>query len=90
MPAIGWRVPIRLARTNFHSFGFTAVTVFDRQRFVTHNYRYTMKRINMPGCCVPWLENQPPDKSRPALADRLLNHINAVNDSLRPPPNEPR
>jgi hypothetical protein len=58
---IGGCVPVCLTGKDFHPFGFSAISVLNRQRLAAHNHGYPMKWIDMPGRGRAGLQNQPPD-----------------------------
>ena len=85
---ISGRVPFVLSGDYFHSIGFPATSILNRQCFTAYNHGYPMKRIDVPRRGHTRFENQPSDQSVAALAD-CLNHGRCLYASrVFVPPNE--
>ena len=53
MHLISGCIPVSLSGKDFHVFGFSSISVLNRQRVTAHNHRYSIEGIDVPGVAIP-------------------------------------
>jgi hypothetical protein len=72
--AIGWRIPIYLARGDRDTLWLSAIGVLDSQRAAAHDDGDTMKGIAVPCGRFPWFQDEALDERRTASAYGRVEH----------------
>ena len=74
MDAIGWLVPIHLARVDLHALSHALIAVFDGQGVAAQDYGDSMERVAVPRGSLAGREPQPSHQIVSAMVELFLGH----------------
>ena len=80
MAPVRRRIPVDLARGDFHLLSTRAVTKFNGQLRSSKHNRHAVAHIAMPVCGFAWLQYEPADENVITTMQNFLTHL---IDSLR-------